>query len=113
MHEFNIIQNIFPALEKIANENHLKSIEKVTLQVGKLRQIVPETLQFAFKTLAINTLAHSAELIIEEIPISFSCTSCQKTFIVEDHIYICPFCESLELKIVSGKEIILASVDGK
>lgn len=113
MHEFNIIQNIFAILEQLADENHLRVIKKVTLRIGRLRQIVPETMRFAFKTLSAGTVADSAELIIEEIPIKIFCRSCHKTFLAEDNIYICPHCQETDLEVLTGKEITLASIDGE
>ncbi|MBN1683971.1 MAG: hydrogenase maturation nickel metallochaperone HypA [Gammaproteobacteria bacterium] len=68
MHEFSIIQNIFPIIEKNAKDHHLKIITKVTLNLGKSCQCLPDFLQFAFQTLAKNTIAENAELVIQEIP---------------------------------------------
>ncbi|EKE01423.1 MAG: Hydrogenase nickel insertion protein HypA [uncultured bacterium] len=112
MHELKIIQDIFPILENVAKENHLKSINKVFLKVGALRQVVPEFLQFAFATLAKDTLADSAELIIELVPITVACKTCQREFAVEENAYFCPHCESTIIKILTGKEIVLESVEG-
>lgn len=114
MHELKIIQDIFPIIENVAKENHLKSINKVFLQVGGLRQVVPEFLQFAFVTVAKDTIvAIGAELIIEAIPITARCKHCQKQFTVGENIYVCPHCDSSDLEILTGKEIILESIDGE
>lgn len=113
MHELKIIQDIFPLIEKVAKENRLKSINKVVLSIGKLRQVKSEFLQFAFVTLAKNTIAKDATLIIQQIPVTVSCQSCKKQFAVEENIYICPKCGSVTLEVLTGKEIILESVDGE
>ncbi len=113
MHELKIIQDVFPIIENVAKENHLKSINKVFLQVGGLRQVVPEFLQFAFATVAKDTIAAGAELIIELIPITARCKNCQKQFTVGENIYVCPHCDSSDLEILTGKEIVLAGVDGE
>lgn len=113
MHELKIIQDIFPIIEKLAKENHLVKVNQVVLQVGKLRQVQSDFLQFAFKAVAKNTIAEGAKLIIKLVPITVSCDSCQKQFGVEDNIYICPECSRTSLEIVTGREIILESVDGE
>lgn len=112
MHELKIIQDIFPIIEKVSQENHLKSINKVFLRVGALRQIIKEFLQFAFVTIAKGTAAEGAELIIEIIPITIFCQACQQKSTVKENAYICPNCESTQLEILTGKEIILESIEG-
>lgn len=113
MHELKIIQDVFPIIENVAKKNHLVSINKVFLQVGSLRQVIFEFLQFAFVTVAKDTIAAGAELIIEEIPITARCKSCQKQFNVGENIYICPYCDKVNLEILTGKEIILSGIDGE
>lgn len=112
MHELKIIQDIFPLMEKVAKENHLKSINKVVLAIGNLRQIQEEFLQFAFKTIAQDTIAKGSELVIKKVPICVFCRGCQQKFEVKENAYVCPHCNGVSLEIVTGKEIILESVDG-
>lgn len=113
MHELKIIQDIFPIIKNVARKNHLKSINKVFLRVGKLRQVVLEFLQFAFATVAQDTIAANAELIVKLIPITATCKTCQQQFAVGENIYICPYCDSVDLEILTGKEIVLESVEGE
>jgi hydrogenase nickel incorporation protein HypA/HybF len=113
MHELKIIQDVFPIIENVAKKNRLKSVAKVVLQVGALRQVTSEFLQFAFAAVAKDTIAAGAELIIELIPITARCKVCCRQFKVEENIYICPYCYSSDLEISTGKEIILKSIDGE
>lgn len=113
MHEISLLQNIFTYLEQIAGQQELRKITKVEIKVGKLRQVVPEFMQFAFEHLAKNTHAEGAELIIEYIPIKMLCAACNKTFIVDENTYVCPYCAEVNLQILSGKELILESVHGE
>lgn len=113
MHEFSIIENIFKTIDKIASDNQLKVITKVTLKVGKMRQIIPDFLRFAFETIAKNTLAANAELIIEEIPMTVRCHRCDKISLIEELILICPNCVTTNIEIISGKELILETIEGE
>jgi hydrogenase nickel incorporation protein HypA/HybF len=112
MHELSIIQNIFPIIEKVAKENHLKVVNKVFLKVGGLRQVVLEFMSFAFATVAKGTIAENAELIIELIPVAARCKKCQQQFTVDGNVYVCPHCDGADLEILTGKEIVLESVEG-
>ena len=113
MHELKIIQDVFPIIENVAKKNHLKSINKVFLQVGALRQVVFEFLQFAFEIASKDTVAYGAKLIIEKIPITARCKSCDNKFIVHESMYICPDCDSSDIEILTGKEIILSGINGE
>ena len=138
MHEFTLIQNICNAVEKIAAENNLRTVTHIRLQVGKMRQIVPDFMQFAFTTIAKGTIYENAKLTIEIIPIKILCHNCGREFEAEENIYLCPFCCDVQnsqscavvetpnlgvsmlgetqmpkLEILSGKEFILANIEGE
>lgn len=113
MHELTLIQNIFTTILNVAADNQLKRITRVTLHVGQLRQVVPDFLQFAFTTTAKNTIAENAVLQIEHVPVTIMCQTCHKKSTVEENIYICPLCQSTKLEILSGKEIIIANIEGE
>ncbi len=113
MHELSIIQNVFQIIENVAEENRLTHISHVKLQVGKLQQIVPDMLTFAFETVAQGTKADGASLEVAEVPITMKCNHCGDEFLVEEHIYICPACSETDLTMLRGMEIILESVEGE
>jgi hydrogenase nickel incorporation protein HypA/HybF len=113
MHELSVVQNIFLTIEKVALANNLKKVTKIVLKVGKLRQLVPEFLHFAFTTIAKNTIAENAVFEIELVPIKMRCNSCQRGFIVEENIYFCDKCGSSDLEMLAGKEIILDNIEGE
>ena len=113
MHELSIMQSILSQLESIAAEHHLKRIKKVVIQIGDFRQCVPEFLQFAFETLTQQTVAEGAQLIIESIPIQTECETCHHVFTISKQTFTCTHCNGTQLKLLSGKELILASVEGE
>ena len=112
MHELGIINNLFLIIEQVAKENNLIKIDSVKLKLGKLQQIVPEMLVFAFETVAKETKAEGATLDVEYVPIKMRCDTCKTEFIVEEHVYICPECSATRLTMLEGTEIILESVEG-
>ena len=113
MHELSIISSIFDLLEEVAEEHHLITITKVKLKIGKLQQIVPDMLSFAFETIAKGTRAEGACLEVREIPISMRCETCSTEFVVEEQVYICPNCSGTRLTPLQGMEILLESVEGE
>jgi hydrogenase nickel incorporation protein HypA/HybF len=112
MHELGIINNLFTIIEEVAEENHLIKVNNVKLKLGKLQQIVPEMLIFAFETVAEGTKAEGAALNVEYVPIKMKCATCSTEFIVEEHVYICPECSETNLTLLEGMEVILESLEG-
>jgi len=113
MHEFSIIYNVLQTVENVAKQNHLKKVDKIILRIGKLRQVMPDFLQFAFEASSEETIAKGAKLEIIKVPIKIKCLNCQKEVEAKRQTYLCPHCESTQLKILSGKELLIDSIEGE
>jgi hydrogenase nickel incorporation protein HypA/HybF len=111
MHELSIVASLFEILEEKARENGAKKVILVKLQVGKLAGVVPEFLETAFDAYKEGTLAAEAELKIEEIPLTIKCQKCGTEFASENYVFICPSCQSTELKILAGTELLLEKIE--
>ena len=112
MHEFSIISDIFKTINEIADKENLSQITKVSLKIGKMRQIVPDIFDFAFTTISKDTKCESAILDVEYIPVKMQCNACKEFFIVEEYEFICPKCKDVDLKLIAGQELILKSIEG-
>ena len=112
MHELGIIEYIFTVIEQVADENQLTTINSVTLKIGKLRQVVPDMMTFAFESVAKGTRADGAVLQLEQIPIRMKCHDCGTEFEVDDQSYVCPECDGVKLETLTGKEVVLEALNG-
>ncbi len=113
MHEFSVIQNILDIVDDIIEENGLKKVTKVKLLIGKMRQIVPETMRFAFEAATKDTPLEAATLEMTFKPIHMKCKQCEKEFIVHENCYFCESCQSSDLSVIHGQELIIESVEGE
>jgi len=86
-------------------------VEKVNLQIGKFSAVVPESLRLCFETAAVDTALKGAKLVIEEIPLRIRCLACDASQVIEKPIFICEKCGSGELKILSGRELDVKSIE--
>jgi hydrogenase nickel incorporation protein HypA/HybF len=111
MHELSIVASLFEIMEEKAQEKESKKIISVKLQVGKLAGVVPEFLITAFDMYKKDTIAHDAELEIEEVPLTIQCKTCGKTMTRDDFVYICLHCGSQDLKTLTGKELFLEKME--
>lgn len=113
MHEASLMQNLF----KIANEaikgNRIKYITKINIKVGKLANVMPEALEFAFDALKKGTAFEHAALEIEQAPIVARCDSCAAEYTPERPPFSCPYCSGEYFTIKSGDEIYISSIEAE
>ncbi len=113
VHEVSIALSMMDELTRIAKENDAKSITSVNLRIGRSSGIVIDSLKFAFDAIKLeNSLIASAEIHIEDVPLRYKCSECEKDFELESiHFPSCPFCKSFRLKILSGEEMDIANME--
>lgn len=112
MQEFSIISNVIKVINEVSNDEKFSKVNRVNLRIGKMRQVVPETLQLAFETISKGTKCERAILDIEQVSVKMQCNLCNNIFIVEKFDYICPECRKADLKLLEGEEIVLQSIEG-
>jgi hydrogenase nickel incorporation protein HypA/HybF len=99
------------AIDYCEKNNH-KSIESITVKIGKAAGVVPDSLQFAFETLKTGTIAEKAVLIIDEVPVTGNCNSCGKHFTVEEaYVIQCPLCGSMSFNVETGRELNVVEME--
>ena len=113
MHESSIAHSILEIVDEQCHEQGCKSVEAITVRLGKATGVMPESLQFAFDALKENTVAKSASLTLEIVPVGGICRSCNKEFDVPDTQYIfeCPLCGSKSFEISRGREMEIAEME--
>jgi hydrogenase nickel incorporation protein HypA/HybF len=111
MHEMSIAQNIIEIVDEISRENQVRNVRKVIVKIGKLVAVVPDSLQFCYEAITKGTPLENSELEIHIIPIVAKCHNCKRTFEVESYFFICPFCESSEVKILQGEEFNVSELE--
>ncbi len=98
---------------KYAEENRACRIVSIYLQVGELRDFTEEWMQRYFDYLSHGTVAEGGKIIIKRTPAAFECMECANNFkgdIRQDSI-LCPGCSSAKIKLISGKEFLIESIE--
>jgi hydrogenase nickel incorporation protein HypA/HybF len=100
-------------LFRIARENNADKITIVKLRIGRMSGIVTDSLKFAFNAIKLeHPFLSSAEILIDEVPLRYECSDCKTAFNTDDfHFPTCPECNSYNLKILSGEEQHIESVE--
>ncbi len=115
MHEFAICENLIDLINSEINRiyslNKNIKLKEVKIQIGALRQIIPDYLKFAYKTLTNGTYLFESELNICVIPIEITCNNCGFNGKLGNLKYQCPECNSKSIDLLNGKELFVESIE--
>ncbi len=78
----------------------------VGLRIGPLRQVVPDTLAFAFELTACGTLCEGARLEQQLVPLRLRCPSCELEWTTQQPDFRCQSCGS-PAAVLSGDELLI------
>ncbi|MCL2335442.1 MAG: hydrogenase maturation nickel metallochaperone HypA [Endomicrobia bacterium] len=114
MHEHGIAKDMWKVIADEAEKNGIKKITKVTIVLGEASGIEQSFLthSFADHIFAENEIASGAELEYEIMPLAAKCNVCLKDIKPSDmDNLVCPHCKSNDIKIVSGREAYVKSIE--
>jgi hydrogenase nickel incorporation protein HypA/HybF len=104
--------SICTAIAKIAhNAAAGRPVERVRVDVGHLRQVVPDTLRYSWEMVVFGTPLDGVPLEVREVPAIIECRHCQTHTLLEDPIFRCSACGSIETDVISGDELFVTSLD--
>jgi hydrogenase nickel incorporation protein HypA/HybF len=104
----SITQSIIDICEQNASGQRVLS---VTLEIGRLAGVVPESVEFCFAACAVGTLLEGANLIIETIPGQGRCYGCGAEFACSSFFEPCPGCGEYQVEILAGEELRVRELD--
>ena len=93
MHELSLSSAIVDTVVKHAGGRQVKV---VSLRVGRLRQVVPDSLEFYFGIVAEGTVCEGARLEQELVPAALRCDGCAHEWDARDPGFRCPACGARE-----------------
>lgn len=113
MHEMALAEGIIDIVLSYADKNEAKKVTEISVLVGEMTGVVPESLDFCFASLAKGTKAEGAKLIMKHCPLIARCMDCGTETKVERYRFICPECGSSRMEIVSGRELRVESLEAE
>ena len=113
MHELSICQGIVETATAALLDlsRPLPPVTTVTVRIGRLTGVVPDSLRYYFDLLAPDTALAGAALVIEEVPIRGCCADCSARFTIDVLCFTCPACGSGFVELLSGRELQVVSLD--
>ncbi len=111
MHELSITEHLLEDCIREAQRQNARKIRVIRLCIGQLKGIVPDCIQIYLDMLSEGTIAEGARIEAEFLPVRVLCRDCGKEGRITPHHLECPHCGSLKLKLLSGREFYIKSME--
>jgi hydrogenase nickel incorporation protein HypA/HybF len=109
MHELSLSSAIVNTVVKHAQG---RPVSLVSMRIGALRQVVPDTLDFYFGFVARGTVCEGARLEQDLIPARLRCAVCAREWEIELPIFMCAGCGGAgRVEVASGDEFEVESIE--
>lgn len=108
MHELSIAAAIVAIAERHARG---RTVTRVEVRVGHLRQVVPTALELAFELVVKGTALDGAELKLEDVPARGRCRDCGVETTMSGFPLACAACGHLDMELLAGEELQVESLE--
>jgi hydrogenase nickel incorporation protein HypA/HybF len=111
MHEFSIVNNIIDIAIGSADQNGLKTVSCVEIEVGKASGIEPSAMEFAWESARKDSILEKARLVMHFIPLCLQCRTCGNQYEPDEIYSPCPACGDINARIITGKELRVVAIE--
>lgn len=108
MHELSLCGAIYEIADRAAEG---RRVEVIHLQIGKLRQVVPDTLCYCWSLVSERTDLEGSTLDVEAVTAHIDCRTCGKESSPRDQLLLCDHCGGSDISILEGQEFTLTALD--
>jgi hydrogenase nickel incorporation protein HypA/HybF len=111
MHELSVAEEIINIANQYIPAGNKSKVLSVKVEIGKLSNILTDSLKFCFDALTSDTNLKGARLVVEEIPVIVRCENCGHITEVEKVLFQCGVCESSKVKLETGNELKVTEIE--
>jgi hydrogenase nickel incorporation protein HypA/HybF len=111
VHELSVTESILNTCLEFAKKEQAVKVTDIFLRIGALSSIVDDSVEFYWSFISKDTICANARLHFDRIPAKFHCQECQNEYSIETELSACPHCKSINVKLISGDEFQLTSID--
>jgi hydrogenase nickel incorporation protein HypA/HybF len=109
MHELSLCGAI---AEIVSRRAAGRRVDVVHLQIGQLRQVVPDALTFCWSMLTEDTDLGGSVLDVDRVPAVLICRTCAvRSALAEPPALVCAGCGGLDVAIEAGEEFAVTALD--
>lgn len=114
MHELPIAKTIFKSVMKKAEECGAKSVVRVCIEAGELREYVEWILQKYWDYISEGSIAEGAKIELISLPATVKCGQCENVYAldIEDlEASKCPECGFDQGELLTGRELRIKGME--
>ena len=114
MHELGIVMHVAKTLNELAEEQDLKKIGSVTLQIGEVSGIINDYFTDCWDYFKVKSpVLKDSVMKIETIEAVTFCEDCKQTYETVKYAKICPYCKSEHTYLVQGNECMIKEIEAE
>jgi hydrogenase nickel incorporation protein HypA/HybF len=111
VHELSVATQIVDLVSRVMDEHSAHKVGEVSVEVGALSCVDPDSLEFCFQAITKGTRLENARLKIEEIKPRARCRRCNLEYEVRWDDFRCKACGSSEFDVLIGRDISVKEVE--
>jgi len=108
VHELSIASALADIALRHADGRRVTAVE---VSVGRLRQVVPSALEFAFELVAKDTPLEGARLELRDVPAAGRCRGCGAESRLDGFPFACTACGELDIEVTAGDELTVDAIE--
>lgn len=111
MHELSVTESVLEIACKHAEEAQAVRVTDIHLVLGRLSSIVDDSIKFYWDLISKDTLCEESRLHFRRVPAELVCLDCKHQYELAQELTPCPKCRSARIKVLSGDEFHLESIE--
>ena len=114
MHELPLVKSIYKTVINFAEQNAVKKITKVVLEIGVVRDFVPEIVQRYWEYVSTDEMSKGSIVEIVTIPATAKCGKCGRIYPLNTKKLLkskCPKCKYDRGTLVTGNELKIKGIE--
>lgn len=112
MHETSLVRTLLEQVQQICRERHVEGLRSVRISIGAFSGVEPVLVRTAFEECQTTFFPYPVALQIDSVPLTGCCRTCNTEFEISDFRFVCPVCHKDDVKIISGDELRIVSLEG-
>ena len=114
MHELGIVMHVAKTLNELAEEEGLKKIGSVTLEIGEVSGIINDYFIDCWDYFKVKSpVLKDSIMKIEMIKAVTFCEDCKQEYETVKYAKICPYCKSEHTYLVRGNECVIKEIEAE
>ena len=108
MHELALAEAIAGTVRRVAEG---RPVERVDVRIGHFRQVVPDSLTFAWEATTAGTDLRHCTLAVDYVPAVAACRTCAAETTLDWPVLVCASCGGTDVALRSGDELEILTLD--